>query len=305
MAQVLDFNTLKRTSAKPQRKSKKRFYVILLVAISITLSIFLISKASNPRPGDLLFSVKSILEERAVPQDASQKLDYQIGIINDRIKAVNELSAENNCVQLIIAEENLYNQISTARDIITSDEALKNGYEKIYLELKDLSSSSCAIRTKTLGLSTVFELLAVKNGAQLDFDTLIEESQSEYTNLVNKLRTTSFSDQETLNEINSSVERAKYNVDIYQQMKENSEFEKLIFAIISNKFIFNIINSELGNVESIISQEDIVRGYCEINSQNENCSESNLSSQWNSIYSRQSKIDQIEIGNDLLANIIQ
>lgn len=300
--------TLNFKEPKNTKRSRKKLLIYVSLAalfIFVFAFVFLLdAKFGSPKPGDLLFSVKSILEENREPEGIQEKAKFKLGLITDRVQAINALSAESRCTQLILAEENLIGIVEDLNEIIITNENTKEYYEKMYTELQNLNSNeACPIRNKVLALQVVFRIFAVTTGTQLDFNALIQASQEKYDAIVENLKQTSFTNQETLTAVNSALEKAKANFTAYDEAKANSDFNTLNLKLIENDFIYSVIDNLVELKEGDITQEDVVRAFCTIDKlENENCEKAALDSSWNSIYSKPNPVDQIELGSEMIKN---
>src|SRR5690606_12113202 len=287
-------NLKKLNNVLEDKKPKYRKYLPLilvtlffLVSFCITYSFSLI--INNANPGDLMFSIKQLIEQSSEPENLEDKIEHRIRILDNRVQALNTLSSQNNCVQAALTEANIVNSLKSVRELTKQNGNFKSYYPQIYKTLLPISNiqSNCPLKKQTIALVFVYRYIVAEiNPEEIDFDKLMSDSLFKYNEIIQQLHNTSFSNQTELNDINNALLKAENNTKMFSELSKNSDFEELNTRLFENQYIYDVVLQKLGFDNAYISQEDIVRGICAIEYKNIACSAQNLESDWNSIYSK-------------------
>lgn len=284
--------------------NRKRKFIIRLAVFTLCVMllfggvIFGIQKITTAKPGDLLFSVKAYTERAKAPSDEGDLIEYGYEIFTDRISAYKELYASNNCVQMLLAEEEL---IKSLKDTILQ---IKTGgkfdyYAKLYDSTKGLTSdasSLCTLDSTLQGLTILLTYLELRNNETVDLEEELKQAKLDYDAIITTVQTSAFSDQDTLDIVNAAVIEAENNTS---EFRRNDNDQLLYNLIKTNNYLYGYINDQLGIGNSAVTQQKLAELICRI-SDAERCAYQKFEEDWNSIKSVSDIVTKVDLGNQVL-----
>lgn len=275
------YKKLKRWLDRHMLKYNRVYLSVLLVGIAVSFGLMFVAAA---KPGDLLFFPKLITERVVRPVDVKDPfvaVDNQLAIIEDRHYSYNLLLQSRSCVQFALAEQELFNQISSSFELV---ESLNNtGAEAKLLAgvasiLEYEYSEFCPLRVEMGPFKQVFTFLSLQlsTGLESEISRKIDAEMLDLNRQITNLSTEVIhGDQDLLNGVTSLI--------LFARNQENGLEDQDLFRTYINVSSANTILTGLINERYQVSDwEKIGNALCQLQG-SERCNLPELESRWNSV----------------------
>jgi len=284
----------------------KKIAVILIVVILVIIGF---SYAVNiSKPGDLLFTIKGFAEDRELTFYKGKEADFYVGKLKDRVEAFQSLANNNQCVQLLLAQDEL---VLTVKTIQTN-----NYYQNKVNDIAQLLSKLDNLKTNCSISDAIQHLSNIYNYMQFNYSTadnqkakLEQESvdlQKQYNDASDKLKNSSFSSQDKINKTTSLLLVVKRSLETYTKNKADPKTN------FDNELTFNAARMALdafntaftGDINQVIGFKSDVQAVCLIYTDKPECSKENINGKWNSIYEKTDLGSQVQLGQTVLKSYL-
>ncbi len=284
------------------------FFLVFVFIVTLSIGLF-ISSIFTASPGDFSFTLKALYESSKLKSINSdeERLKYINGILADRYKSYKFLIQNNNCVQIILIEDDILNNIEKSLNIVST--LADNEKKLFYIKGMDFDynqyeldklSTTCILKEDLKQLDFVFTAVASKlNPEDLDsnetsvISTVMTENYNKYAEKIHSLK---FSSQDDLNKV----------VDISLTIKQNNEYintgKDIVLKRIKvkvNESLFVTLDKIFEDVKATVIHPDVsARFICNF-SKNEICSPEKFTARWNSVRGESNIKKQIELGEQV------
>ena len=293
---------LRLNKVKINKTLSKFLNLILIILILFSILFYF---TVNANPGDLLFTLKGFYEQKQLSLNKGNEERYYLNVLKDRVNAVNSFAKTNNCLQVLIAQDEVASTVKTIR-LGNYD---KKDISEIITTLKTMNGiqTVCNISDSVRNLFSFYTYVDFNNWdvtkQKIELMVRLSSLKNRYDDLDNQIKLMSISTQQSLNQINSLLLVSKQAIDSFSNNANNtSNYLTYRISFDAADLSLNTLNSYLKSttITQSLNFESTVQAICLVYSDNKICSNNGIQSNWNSIYSRINLGEQINLGESNL-----
>jgi hypothetical protein len=263
------------------------FCFLLLLFISLIV-IFIASKSS--KPGDLLYPIKSFVIDNQMPTDEVEIIEFRLGYIKELLSYFTNTKIQNNCIQAILIEEEIVNQLIEVNKITNLENDYKPTYfPQIYYLLKNINynnTENCSLNSNLSSYALVYRILSAEFSQDIEYSKEITRSEKSLEEYKNLFKSQSFHSQGVLSEVTTILELYAENTKKLGPLNLGGDYVTLNKVLIENEAISQYLDVILNSNLNEITEKRIIFAVCKLRLSKVTCDNSQINSQLNSISSK-------------------
>jgi len=292
-------------------KTKRLKVLLLFMFILIIIVSFFLFSINTARPGDLFFTVKAFVEAKELSTYKDNSGNFYLKKLDDRVSAFQSIANSNNCVQLLLGQDEIY----TALKGFHSQNLSKNTLEMVTQEESSLIKlnnikTSCLVSSSIKQLPDLISYIKFYYASINDQRNILvnyrSDLQNKYNDLTDQFKKTNIKDQNKLNQLQSIIIFIKRNFEnIDKNIDDSKQYLNSYISYSSALLAISTANNTFsGDVIKAENFQAQVQSICLISINNSECDLNNVTSKWNSIYEKSDLFQQLTLGQNFFSHYI-